>query len=348
MNLVGRQFVCQHQPSTKERSMISTKLASISLAAALFSVLPAVQAKAQAIRTFVSVAGSDSNPCSITQPCRHFQAAVTATAVGGEVDALDAGAYGSFTISQAITIEGQGWSYVAPPNNGNAITITAGSGDVTIRGVSLNGVGATGGTNGIVFNSGGSLTVTDCVLQNFGSTGVESSGNGIWMRPSVGTVSFVITNTIASNNGYAGISYLPLSGTATANGVIDHVVVTNSGAYGIAVYTGSGGGSTAVAISNGIVSQSNSPGPGTGINISNGTAALAVSIDNTTVSGNLIGIAAAVTSNVTLGRSVITANSTDGILNSTGPNTFYSYSDNRINGNGTDISGALNYTRSVR
>jgi hypothetical protein len=317
---------------------------------ALAATLPAVPASAQVARTFVSAGGSDSNNCAnVATPCRHFQTAVTATAPGGEVVALDPANYGSMTINHQITINGQGWAYVAPQNGGNAITITAGSSDnVTIHGVVLDGVGATGGTNGIVFISGGSLTVTDCVLQNFGSTGVESTGNGIWMRPSVGTVSFVITNTIVLNNGYAGISYLPLSGTATANGVIDHVVVTNSGAYGIAVYTGSGGGSTAVAISNGIVSQSNNPGTGTGINISNGTAALAVSIDNTTVSGNLIGIAAAVTSNVMLGRSVITANSTDGILNSTSPNTFYSYSDNRINGNGSDISAPLNYTRSVR
>ena len=92
---------------------------------ALAVTLPVVSAQAQSIRTFVSTAGSDSNPCTITQPCRHFQAAVNATAVGGEVDALDAGAYGSFTISQAITIEGQGWSYIAPPTGGNGITINA-------------------------------------------------------------------------------------------------------------------------------------------------------------------------------------------------------------------------------
>src|SRR6202163_1048343 len=97
MHLAGRQFVCQRQLSTEELSMNSTKLASVVLAAALAAVLPAApaQAQAQAIRTFVSTAGSDSNPCSITQPCRHFQAAVNATSAGGEVDALDAGAYGS-------------------------------------------------------------------------------------------------------------------------------------------------------------------------------------------------------------------------------------------------------------
>ena len=42
-----------------------------------------------------------------THPCRHFQAAVTATAAEGEVDALDPGNYGGFTVSHAITIEGK-------------------------------------------------------------------------------------------------------------------------------------------------------------------------------------------------------------------------------------------------
>ena len=88
------------------------------LIAAVFSA-PTAPAQAQAPRTFVSAAGSDSNPCSFAAPCRHFQAAVNATSAGGEVDALDPAGYGPITISQAITIEGQGWSYIAPPASGN-------------------------------------------------------------------------------------------------------------------------------------------------------------------------------------------------------------------------------------
>jgi hypothetical protein len=45
-------------------------------ALALAAILPAVPANAQSNRTYVSAGGSDSNPCSITEPCRHFQAAV--------------------------------------------------------------------------------------------------------------------------------------------------------------------------------------------------------------------------------------------------------------------------------
>jgi hypothetical protein len=298
---------------------------------ALAVTLSAVSAQAQAIRTFVSTAGSDSNPCNITQPCRHFQAAVNATSAGGEVDALDPGAYGSFTISQAISIEGQGWSYVAPPNNGAAITINAASGTVSIRGVSLNGVGTSGITNGILFNAGGSLNVQDSSIRNF-------SNAGILMQPTAGAVSFAITNTIVANNTFTGLYYLPPSGSATVNGVIDHVVATNN-QYGILINTASGGGATTVAISNSVASNNIS----TGIYLRNASASFAASIDNTGLTGNFNGIEAFNTVNVTLGRSVIASNANDGTYNNTSPNTFYSYQDNRINGNTTDVAGtALN------
>src|SRR5258707_5775890 len=109
-------------------------------ALALAVTLPAVPAQAQSIRTLVSTAGSDNPSCSLAAPSRHFSAAVAATAAGGEVDALDPGGYRSFTITQAISIEGQGWSYIAPPANSAAITINAVIGNVTIYRVSRNRV----------------------------------------------------------------------------------------------------------------------------------------------------------------------------------------------------------------
>ena len=193
-----------------------TRTIFIAAALALAATLPAVQAQAQSIRTFVSVAGSDSNPCSITQPCRHFQAAVSATAAGGEVDALDPGAYGSFTITKAITIEGQGWSYVAPPANGAAITINAVSGNVIIQGVSLNGVGVANAT-GIVFNSGAELQVVNCVVNNF-------AGNGISFTPTVSST-LVVSNTFITGNvgGFAGVVVGPQAANLTLQAVLNRV-----------------------------------------------------------------------------------------------------------------------------
>ena len=175
-----------------------TQLPSALLATVLACVFFAAPANAQAPRAFVSAAGSDSNPCSFAAPCRHFQAAVTATSVGGEVDALDPAGYGPIVIGQAITIEGQGWSYIAPPVGGSGITVNAVSGNVTIRGVSLNGVGITGITTGIRFNSGSSLTVRDSVIRNF-------TQDGILFGPNTSSLSqLFVSNTVVSDNGDQG------------------------------------------------------------------------------------------------------------------------------------------------
>jgi hypothetical protein len=312
-------------------------------ALALAVTLPAVSAQAQSPRTFVSAAGSDSNPCSFAAPCRHFQAAVNATSPGGEVDALDPAGYGPITITQGITIEGQGWSYIAPPPGGNGITINAVSGKVTIHGVSLNGAGITGGTNGIVFNAGASLTVTDCVAQHFNGSSA-TTGNGILIQPTSGSINFVVTNTNVSGNGNVGLYYLPTSGGAVANGVIDHVVATNN-QFGI-VLDNSGGGAALVAVSNGIASNNVLDG----IDIGAATNPLVVSIDNTGATSNLHSGLSAGGANVSvlIGRSVISANARGIIISGA---TVYSYQNNQINLNSTGIDitgGSLNTTFALR
>src|SRR5438128_323295 len=83
----------------------STKivLAALSLGLALPSL-----AAAQATRTWVSGVGDDANPCSRTAPCKTFAGAISKTAAGGEISALDPGGYGAVTITKAITINGDG------------------------------------------------------------------------------------------------------------------------------------------------------------------------------------------------------------------------------------------------
>lgn len=52
-------------------------------------------AGAQASRTWVSGVGDDANPCSRTAPCKTFAGAISKTAPGGEIDALDPAGYGA-------------------------------------------------------------------------------------------------------------------------------------------------------------------------------------------------------------------------------------------------------------
>jgi hypothetical protein len=303
---------------------------------ALVGLLPAAPVQAAGVaRTFLSAAGSDSNNCAnVLTPCRHLATAFAATAADGEIYVLDPANYGSLTITHGVSIEGHGWASIAPVSGSPAITINANPGDkINIIGVVLDGT-ALANTNGIVFNSGGSLTVADSVVRNF--AGASTTGNGILMQPTSGTVGFVISNTILSNNATAGMFYNPPSGsTATANGVIDHVVGTNN-QTGIMIITANGGGPTAVAISNSVASNNSV----TGIYFQNASNALQGSIDNSSISGNgTFGIDAETGSDLEIGRSVITYNGT-GIENNTTPNRVFSYLDNRINSNAPNIGGS--------
>lgn len=306
--------------------------------------LPA-QAAGTLTRTYVSSAGSNSNPCTLTAPCSSFATAYAAVLPNGIVAALDPGRYGPLTITGPVTINGYGWAAITAPAAGNGITITAGSTDkVTLTGLEIDGAAA--GYNGIVANAVGSLTISNCVLQDFVDNGTNGTGNGIIIEPTAGPLNFVITNTTVANNTHRGIFYFPQGGSFSADGVIDHVVSAANN-YGVDIATNFvTGGTTAVAISNSIVTAISTVGVHI---INNGSATLKVSIDNVNVSGNSgTGISADFTANVLLGRSVVTGNGT-GVNNSTSPNTFYTYQNNQIDLNLADTSGtALNTTKPLR
>ena len=318
--------------------MNSTRLASIGLAASLAAILPAIPAQAASVtRTFVSAIGNDNNNCTITQPCATFARAYSLTLADGIIAALDPGKYGPLTITRPITVNGNGWAAITAPAAGNGFTINAVSGNVILTGLEIDGAGAA--YNGVVFNSGSSLTITDCVVQNFFWDGMHpTTGNGILIQPSSGTINFAITKTTVSNNSLGGIIYLP-SGTPTANGAIDHVTATGNMDGIDFIPQSATGGSTVAAISNSIVSNNSANGI-----VAGSGQPLTLSINSVNVSGNGFGISASGTAKVLLGQSVITGN-TNGTSNTTSSNTFYSVQNNLIGLNGNDVANAaLNRT----
>jgi hypothetical protein len=299
---------------------------------ALVASVPVHAQNGSLTRSFVSSSGVDTDPCTITAPCQSFAEAYTKIGANGIIAALDPGKYGPLNIIGPVTVNGNGWSAITAPAQNNGITINAETGDVTLTGLEIDGARAA--YNGIVFNTGSSLTISNCIVKDFvlkNNDNDGTTGNGILMQPTSGTLDFTITNTTASNNGGQGVIYFPTSGSPSANGAIDHVVA-NANIDGIDVNTfNASGGTTVITISNTIASNNVN---GSGIAIV-GTAAMKVSIDNVSASGNFIGIQDNFTANVLLGRSVITGNST-GIQNDTSPNSFFTFGDNRINENTTD------------
>src|SRR5258705_5044084 len=108
--------------------------------------LSSSDAQAQATRTWVSGVGDDANPCSRTAPCKTFAGAISKTAAGGEIDALDPAGYGAVTITKAITIDGGGGQVASifASAGANRINVQARASDVvTLRNLRMNGVEGT-------------------------------------------------------------------------------------------------------------------------------------------------------------------------------------------------------------
>lgn len=129
-------------------------------------------------RTFVATWGNDASPCTRAQPCRDFQAAITAVDAGGEVVPLDSGSYSDMFINKSLSIvvpEGVHAGITVQGNYGILVTITA-SDRVLLRGLALNVMPP--GNHGIVFNSPGTLEIESMTMNGPG----DGSRNGIWVN----------------------------------------------------------------------------------------------------------------------------------------------------------------------
>ena len=127
---------------------------------------------AQATRTWVSGLGDDANPGSRTAPCKTFAGAISKTATGGEINAIDPGGYGAVTITKTVTIDGGGTFASILGAGTNGIIINAGTdGVVILRHLNINGAGT--GINGVKILAAKKVIMEDCVLANFTQQGVE-------------------------------------------------------------------------------------------------------------------------------------------------------------------------------
>src|SRR5437879_3892435 len=165
----------------------------------------ASRAGAQATRTWVSGVGDDANPCSRTAPCKTFAGAISKTAAGGEIDALDPGGFGAVTITKSIIIDGGGMLAGVLVAGTNGIVVNAAPTDrVVLRGLDINGVGQ--GLNGVRFTAGASLHVERCTIANFTTLGIDVTTGG----------EVFVKDTILRGNVGGGIQIAPSSGTAHA------------------------------------------------------------------------------------------------------------------------------------
>lgn len=302
------------------RKTVLLAFVSISLFASL-----SVPAYALNTRTWVSGNGVDQPGCGpIANPCRTLQYGHDQTNAGGEVNFKDSAGYGSVVITKAINIIADGvFAGVLGSAGGNAITVDAGVTDtVVLRGLSIEGAGVA--INGILFTSGGTLAIANCLVLNFGTT----YGTGIRISHASGTPKIAITNTTASNNSYYGIWWYP-TGSGGGSLSIDHSTA-NMQLRGIAVNATVSSGNVLA-----VVADTTLNGNGHGVYTEGGNAKATTKVETSTISKNEFGITCQVTCYV--GRTSIFGNGL-GILSG---GSLYSYGNNEIDGNTADVSGTI-------
>lgn len=300
------------------------------LAAAAVAVMSAISpALAQAPRTFVSAArGSDTNPCSAISPCRSISQALTLTASGGDITVLDPGGYGSFSVTRSVNITNDGVGEVAinaPPNQ-DAIIIGAGTTDVvTLRGLTIIGSGgASPGSHGITFTSGGTFNIQHCAVRGFANAGIN-------LDPS-GSTNFTFSDLVLANDGTNGIAVAP-SGTGTTTRVYFERVVSSgnvgqmNNGTGFAINGAFSTGTINVTI---VDSTAHSNSTGFFIHSASGQATTNVTLVDVKAFNNNTGVSVSGTGATGfLRHSTISGNPSDGYA-ATGGGLLKSFGDNAV------------------
>jgi parallel beta-helix repeat protein len=222
---------------------------------------------AHAQRVFVSGLGLDTNPCTVTQPCRSFQQAYNTAAVNGEIDVLDPAGYGPLTITHGISIQAHGFGGITmtagTPNAAITVSVTT-SDPVSLNGLLLDGAGT--GFAGIRITSGSSVQILNSVVRHF-MVGIDdvTSTNG---------ANLLVEDTVTSDNSSSGISVFSQGGAAT-KATLNRITANNNQ---IGVATSSAQDTT---IANSVISNN-----GTGLENDSGTVWLSKNV----ISGNTRGV----------------------------------------------------------
>lgn len=263
----------------------------------------------------VVTTNADSGPGSLRRAIQDACTGSTITFDMTQVTSPIALTSGQLVIDKDLTIQGPGANLltVARSTAGGTpdfriLTVSAGSIDTTIKGLTISGGHNTSGA-GLLSNSSGTVTITECIVS--GNVAGNNAAGGVFNNSITGTIN--ITNSSISGNSAALFAGGVLNSFGTIN-ITGSTVNGNSGSLigggggGITNDAGGQGGGT-VNITNSTISG-NSAGLGGG-GISLGTSNT-VTLTNVTVTNNRAGsgggIAVSGGGTVTLKNTIIARN----------------------------------------
>jgi hypothetical protein len=258
---------------------------------------------------------------TVLSVCADFVPALTATAIGGEVNCLGPAEPSwqnqPITITGSVTIDCHGTSAGHMPWEGaNGVVINAPNAFVTIRGLNLNGVANSTslapGQSGIVIEAAAAVNIEDCVIENFPQTGIS-------VTTSANTV-LDIRNTVIRNVAN-GISFAPTSGAV--NGSIDHSKIAKMSGDGITTNTGS----VFFTVTNSVIANA------AGVGVNSGGTGTALEVDSSSVSNNKTAFATS-GGTIRISRNVIYDNNTNFSISG---GTIATSGDNKVAVNGSTV-----------
>ena len=289
-------------------------------------------AHAQMFRAYLASSGADSNPCTVTAPCRLLPAALGAVSNGGEIWILDSANYnaGAVDIGKDVTIlavPGAVGSFVAVAA-GPALTITTNV-TVHLRNIVISNNAANPGTDGIQVGGQGRLDVEGCVF-SAAQAGIRLTSGFLNVHGSVFTKS---TFGISAEGG----SYFDVSDTRFSNMRSDGIRM-----QGTNETIGNGAGTTYGAVSDSAFTDMSI---GIALVAQPVPASLSAAITHVTMSDASYGVFVLCdgsnTATATVGRSMF-AHMFDVALYQNGScAVLESLGDNEAHGNGANTSGTI-------
>jgi hypothetical protein len=305
---------------------ISLSIGIVAIACGLLA--HATAARAVTVETWVSGTGSNAGACPITSPCRTFAFAFGQTSAGGTIHVLSSGNFGPLTITKAISIVAEGVDAMINTAAGGAAIIVqvGGTAIVSLRGLTIDERGTA--NDAISFVSGAALHVRNCTIRRaqvgirFAPAGTselyvadsvitDTSLDGLFIHPSGSGGAKVMVDRVRAENATGnGFEFSGSNTTGQITATVRDSVAAGNAANGIVAFDGDGSGATKVMIDH--------------------TAAV-----NNTNSG-VVSVNAGAT--IRIGDSTVTGNGTG--LNAAAGAVLESYGTNKVDGNGTDVSGA--------
>ena len=287
-------------------------------------LLASGSAHAQLFRAYLASDGSDTNPCTLAQPCRLLPAALTAVANGGEIWMLDSANYNTGTVSitksvSILAVPGAVGSIVSL-GGGAAISIATSGLRVALRNVSIGPLaGVAGATNGVEMNADSTLTIEESLIANL-------PGNAVTVGP-FGKLR-VADSTLRNNGEYAINLDVEVRAVVVSTRMLDNL------GGGVAATGGSVGTVTTATVSDSVMS-----GGQYGVNaFTFGDATMRISVQRCTIKNTNAALSSVTngvgTAQVSVSGSLIVDNFQSYSQSGTG-STLYSLGDNQMWGNTT-------------